>query len=93
MNIKLRARLTAYSKIETATDTQPSIPDATPESSGGILGVNSSGDYTIYPSVTKDDIDSLFNYSHTDVDMLFPTDSESDGSTISRKEIDSLFNK
>ena len=93
MNIKLRARLTAYSKIETTTDTEPSIPDDTPESSGGIQGVNSSGDYTIYPSVTRDDIDSLFNYSDTDVDTLFLDDSELDASTINRKEIDSLFNQ
>lgn len=93
MDIKLRARLTAYSKIETATDIHPSIPDAAPENSGSVLGVNPSGNYTFFPSVTREDIDSLFSFSDTDFDPPFPDDSPSDVSRISREEIDSLFNK
>lgn len=61
MDIKLRARLSAYSKIDPSTaDVSTCLPTPTPENAGDVVGVNTSGQYTLFPRVSKEQIDSLF---------------------------------
>lgn len=98
MDIKLRARLSAYSKIESInglTSNTP-VPDAT--AAGSVLGVNNSGNYTLFPTVSHAEIDTLFGNVGTDdivtkdeIDTLFPEE-EPEVSTVSFADIDSLFN-
>lgn len=61
MDIKLRARLSAYSKIDpTTTSADTPLPTPTPENIGDVVGVGASGQYTLFPRVSKEQIDSLF---------------------------------
>lgn len=97
MDIKLRARLSAYSKIESInglTSNTP-VPDAT--AAGSVIGVNNSGSYTLFPTVSVAEIDNLFGDVGTDdivtkeeIDTLFPDEQVRD-EPVSKEEIDTLF--
>lgn len=98
MDIKLRARLSAYSKVESitsASNSSASIPDPDILSAGHVLGVNNSGKYTLFPSIESSDIDTLFEDTSTDetitkeeIDTLFPDEKPK---SVTKCEIDSLF--
>lgn len=97
MDIKLRARLSAYSKIESInglTSNTP-VPDAT--AAGSVLGVNNSGNYTLFPTVSHAEIDNLFGDVGTDdivtkdeIDTLFPEEEVKD-EPVTKDQIDTLF--
>lgn len=78
MDIKLRARLSAYSKIDSveAVSSNVPLPDAT--KAGNVLGVSNTGVYTLFPSINQERVDTLF------------TDEEVD-TTVLKDEIDTLF--
>lgn len=78
MDIKLRARLSAYSKVE-SIQAGVTKPDPELAHAGKILGVGTSGNYTLFDSVDKQKINSLF------------ADSTPAASTIKKDEIDTLF--
>lgn len=97
MDIKLRARLSAYSKIESISglNSNTPVPDAT--SVGSVLGVNNSGMYTLFPTVKQEDIDGLFTdvipdeiVSKEDIDTLFEEETVTD-EPVSKEQIDTLF--
>lgn len=75
MNIKLHARLSAYSKIDSLNSP---IPNPSNEDSGSVLGVDEFGKYTLFSATTPADIDTLF-------------DRRSKTSTPSRNIIDNMF--
>lgn len=96
MDIKLRARLSAYSKIESISglNSNTPVPDAT--SAGSVLGVNNSGMYTLFPTVKQEDIDGLFTdvipdevVSKEDIDTLFEETVTDE--PVSKEQIDTLF--
>lgn len=97
MDIKLRARLSAYSKIESInglTSNTP-VPDAT--AAGSVIGVNNSGNYTLFPTVSRAEIDNLFGDVGTDdvvtkddIDTLFPEEEVRD-EPVTKDQIDTLF--
>jgi hypothetical protein len=97
MDIKLRARLSAYSKIESISGINSNIPDPDALKEGHVLGVGTDGKYTLFGKVTPEDIDGTFNTStepdvatKDEIDNLFEEDQ---GSTeaVTKEEIDSLF--
>ena len=99
MDIKLRARLSAYSKIESISglNSNTPVPDAT--AAGSVLGVNKTGNYTLFPTVTESEIDSLFMdiipdeiVTKEEIDTLFTEEEKPEVSTVSFADIDSLFN-
>lgn len=106
MDIKLRARLSAYGKLSLTTPEGgnndlpfPSIDDA-----GSVVGVGSTGSYTLFNRVTESEIDSLFNkkpdepnvVTKDDIDTLFedtPEESPTPYQRVTEKDIDTLFAK
>lgn len=78
MDIKLRARLSAYSKVESISGLNSNIPSPDVTAAGNVLGVNNSGNYTLFPTVSTPEIDNLFS----DVRMI---------TTVTNEEIDTLF--
>lgn len=97
MDIKLRARLSAYSKIESINglNSNTPVPDAT--AAGSVLGVNNSGNYTLFPTVSHAEIDNLFGNVGTDdivtkdeIDTLFPEEEVKD-EPVTKDQIDTLF--
>lgn len=98
MDIKLRARLSAYSKINSISDVNSNIPLPEASDAGNVLGVGDTGNYTLFPPITEGDIDILFtNQDENDtvtkeeIDTLFPETKEPE--TITKEEIDTLFPK
>ncbi len=96
MDIKLRARLSAYSKIESigGLNSNTPVPDAT--AAGSVLGVNKTGSYTLFPTVSQAEIDNLFGDVVTDeivtkeeIDTLFPEQEMEE--SVSKDQIDTLF--
>ena len=95
MDIKLNARLAAYSKIESLDSNKLPKPDSSNQ--GDILGVNGEGNYSLIDCVTNEAIDTLFNGQITEavsvnkdtIDTLFIDDS--DAEIVSKAAIDSLF--
>lgn len=91
MELKLRARLSAYSKVDSIGSN--SLPDPSTGNVGDVLGVGSSGGYELVPTVTTSDIDELFaetdskatSITKDEIDSLF------DDTTVSLAQIDSLF--
>lgn len=79
MDIRLRARLSAYSKVSDVSETL--IPDPDETFAGHVLGVGQEGTYSFLPRVSEDDIDELFSSSSL-------ADAITDDSRI-----DSLFNE
>lgn len=94
MDIKLNARLAAYSKVDSFGSSI--LPDPDSSNEGDILGVNSDGDYMLMDCVTKEAIDTLFSGEITEpvsvkkdtIDTLFELE---DAEVVSKKAIDSLF--
>jgi hypothetical protein len=81
MDIKLRARLSAYSKIESIqgmNNNNLPHPDATAE--GHVLGVDANGQYTLIRRVTQEDIAEKWGQAESDT-------------VISKNTIDTLFDK
>ena len=99
MDIKLRARLSAYSKIESVDGVNSNVPAPDATAAGNVLGVNNSGKYTLFPTVSTAEINALFTdiipdevVTKDDIDTLFePDDEEPEISTVSYADIDSLF--
>lgn len=78
MDIKLRARLSAYSKVESISGLNSNIPSPDVTAAGNVLGVNNSGNYTLFPTVSTPEIDNLFSDVGTNT-------------TVTKEEIDTLF--
>lgn len=66
MNIKLHAKLAAYSKISDIK-TEMGLPEPTPSDIGGFVGVGVDGKYTIFKNVSRSRIDELFTEEGIDV--------------------------
>jgi hypothetical protein len=95
MNIKLRARLSAYSKIDSLASVASYIPEPELTEAGHIVTVGSAGEYKLMSSTSPTDIDTLFEYtgdkivSKDDIDKLFPVSSSTN--KVDKEQIDSLF--
>ena len=96
MDIKLRARLSAYSKIESLNGLNSNLPTTGESNQGDILGVNDKGQYTLYPKITHEAIDSLFTKDESDkvttkedIDGLFPEEEKEE--VVSKEDINNLF--
>ena len=98
MDIKLRARLSAYSKVE-SIQAGVTKPDPELAHAGKILGVSTSGNYTLFDSVDKQKINSLFadstpvvtTITKDEIDRLFPGEKQAVSAGTDR--IDTLFTK
>ena len=96
MDIKLRARLAAYSRV---SSTASSLPIPGTGNAGDVLGVDSTGSFTFIDRVTNEQIDSLFDgeldtarvVTKTEIDTLFDDDEEPKYKTVTKSQIDSLF--
>lgn len=98
MDIKLRARLSAYSKIESLEGLQNNIPVPDTEDYGAVLGVGDKGKYTLFPRIKNEDIDSKLGLSATvetvskdSIDNLFVETTEP--IAVDKATIDTLFDK
>lgn len=97
MDIKLRARLSAYSKVDSLSDSTNGLPDTSlPGAEGALVGVGSGGNFTLFPAISNPEIDTLFNNENQsslvtkdEIDTLFTE--EKDPSAVSKDEIDELF--
>ena len=77
MDIRLRARLSAYSKVDSISSScNVPVPDVV--DSGSVLGVNEEGQYTFFKNTKHEDVDELF----TDTDLT---------TFVTKEEINSLF--
>ena len=78
MNIKLRAKIKAYGKLDLS---QTNLPQTSKEDAGKFLGVDTSGKITLFDNASETFIDNMFNSDTVD-------------NTDSNKQslIDSLFN-
>lgn len=97
MDIKLRARLSAYSKIESISGLNSGVPVPEATDTGAVLGVSDTGKYTLFPTVKETEIDSLFSDAPTEetvskeeIDSLFEGD-KAVPEAVSKEEIDTLF--
>ena len=101
MDIKLRARLSAYAKIESLSQLQTNLPDPDSMAAGYMLGVNNQGTYTLFPTVAAPEIDELFEdipaikpeyetATKEHIDELFPEQSLND-SAVTKSDINTLF--
>lgn len=98
MDIKLRARLSAYSKIESIqgmNNNNLPHPDATAE--GHVLGVGSNGQYTLIRRVTPEDMSEKWGQAQSPevtskewIGTLFDRPAEATD-VINKETIDSLF--
>lgn len=91
MELKLRAKLTAYSKLD-ITSASSGLPDASELDAGSVVGVGEAGEYELFPTVTYGEIDSLFDpqsqptsVTKDEIDSLF------DDQSVTKQDIDSLF--
>jgi len=83
--IKLRARLSAYSKIESLQELNETLPDPDTLTPGSGIVVSPEGDYVPMTAVTNEEIDSLFNGNNEeDPEEELPE-------AVTFAEIDSLF--
>lgn len=85
--IKLRARLSAYSKIESLQELNETLPDPDTLTPGSSVVVSPEGDYVPMTAVTNEEIDSLFNGNNEDDDATEDELPEA----VTFEEIDSLF--
>ena len=95
MDIKLRARLSAYSKVNNA-DFNNQIPIPTGDNKGDVLGVNNSGDYTFLDIVNTSYIDTLFEKTPEPEEYTIAGEENidtvlDDTTLVSYSNIDSLF--
>lgn len=95
MEMKIRARLSAYSKVDSMSGL--GVPAATEENAGAVLAVDATGNYSLVSSVSSSQVDDLFNeevfpeiVDKDTIDSLFETVIEDDR-PISKDEIDNLF--
>ena len=95
MDIKLRARLTAYSKVDSINNVN--LPNPEVLDAGNILGVGEHGDYTLFPSIDIGKVDTLFTpeesstiVSKDTIDTLFT--SKENPEAVDKAIIDTLFN-
>lgn len=58
MDIKLRARLRAYGKLDISQDY---MPHPTKEDAGKFVGIGSDGNYTLFENATEEHIDNIIN--------------------------------
>ena len=98
MDIKLRARLSAYAKIDSVQTLNSELPSPYLKDSGAVLGVGDAGKYTLFPSVGVEDIENLFRNKEsvstvdkTEIDGLF--DKKETAESVTKSEIDTLFMK
>ena len=63
MDIKLHAKLAAYTKIANINQ----LPKPTSADIGGFVRVGNDGQYIIYKTATENNIDELFDESATSV--------------------------
>lgn len=106
MDIKLRARLSAYSKIESVAQSSSGTPIPDSSNAGSLVGVSKDGEYTLYSTVSKHEIDSLFMdvvpddvVTKDQIDSLFPNTSNNGGvpstptdeNRVTFEDIDKLF--
>lgn len=98
MDIKLRARLSAYSKIESLEGLQNNIPVPDTGDYGSVLGVGDTGKYTLFPRISQEDMDSQLGtigapdtVTKDSIDNLFVTQEEP--TAIDKATIDTLFGK
>ena len=98
MDIKLRARLSAYSKIESLEGLQTHVPVPNTEDYGSVLGVGGNGKYTLFPRITNADMDSQLGVIETpdlvtkdSIDTLFKEETEP--VAVDKATIDTLFTK
>lgn len=96
MDIKLRARLSAYSKISSIEGVNQTLPLVGADDVGAVLGVGNDGNYTLLKSVSNDSVDEMFTYStyptpveKPDIDKLF--EEKDKPSSVTKDEIDTLF--
>ena len=96
MDIKLRARLSAYAKVDSIESLGTQLPSPDAMYSGAVLGVGDSGKYTLFPKIGTQDVDNLFQnmeedrtVTKTEIDELF-TDEE-EPVAVTKTDIDSLF--
>lgn len=95
MDIKLNARLSAYSKVNSLDPNKLPLPNGGNE--GDVLGVDAHGEYTLIDCVANETIDTLFNGDITEaisvtkdtIDTLFID--EANAEVVSKAAIDSLF--
>lgn len=94
MEMKIRARLSAYSKVDSMSGL--GVPAATEKDAGAVLAVDANGNYSLVSSVSNSQVDDLFNedifptiVDKDTIDSLFET-VESDR-PVSKDEIDDLF--
>lgn len=101
MDIKLRARLSAYSKIESinGSNSGMSLPLPDDSAAGSVLGVNSNGSYTLFQRVPEQEIQSLFGditpdsvVTKEDIDELFETETTKH-TMVTKEAIDTLFDE
>lgn len=58
MDIKLRARLRAYGKLDISQDY---MPHPTKEDAGKFVGIDTEGKYTLFENATEEHIDNIIN--------------------------------
>ena len=97
MEIKLRARLSAYSKVDSFSASNSILPDTTlAGAEGSILGVGSQGKFTLFPTLSEEKIDSLFEtqgpgvVQKSEIDSLFEN-SDQDPVVVNKDKINTLF--
>ncbi len=96
MDIKIRARLSAYSKISSVDGINTQLPLVGEGDVGAVLGVGETGTYTLFPTVSKDKVDEMFidtqgpsSVEKEEIDTLFEEEKET--TSVTKEEIDSLF--
>lgn len=86
--LKLRARLSAYSKIESLQELNETLPDPDTLTQGSGIVVSPDGDFVEMKAVTNSEIDTLFGDGHIpDV----PEEEDGAPEAVTFAEIDSLF--
>lgn len=97
MDIKLRARLSAYSKIESIQGMNNNLPHPDATAEGHVLGVGSNGQYTLIRRVTPEDMSEKWGQAQSPevtskewIGTLFDRPAEATD-VINKETIDSLF--
>lgn len=95
MDIKIRARLSAYAKISSIEQLNTELPLVTPDDAGAVIGVSDDGKYTLYSKIKQEQIDEMFlgddvtqTVEKEEIDTLFD---DKDITSVSKSDIDRLF--
>ena len=95
MEMKIRARLSAYSKVDSMSGM--GVPAADVSNAGAILTVDENGQYRLMSSISNEQVDNLFTeeiaptvVDKDTIDSLFKETAE-DERPVGKEEIDSLF--